>query len=505
MHNRLKIHHIMIIIIISLTILVLGFTDKINKNPKDVYKVFIDGKIVGTIASKEEFEKYVNIQEEKIKNKYGVNKIYTPSGVEIKKVKTYNNQIQSNEEVYQKIIETKKFTLKGIIVKIIEQDDKKNEEKVIYVLNKDIFDEAIVNTIKSFIDPEKYEKYISETQEEIKELGIIIDNIEIKQKISYITGYISIDENIYTNAEELSKYLIYGTTEKQNTYKVKEGDTIESVAEKNKLNVQEFLIANSNFTSKNNLLYEGQEVNVGLINPIIDVVVETTSVEEEEKSFTVDIKYDETKVKGTEYTEREGEKGLNRVTKKNQYINGQLADSINIKTTELKPAVNKIIVKGDKYVPEVADISYWAWTTGTPYTITTYYGYRWGSMHAAIDIYGPGYGSPVYAANNGTVIAATGGCTAGYLGCNGRRGNFIVINHNINNLYTIYMHLASIQVSVGQVVERGQKIATMGNTGEVYPVPSSYSPYSGTHLHFGISYGSPLTGSYSPFDPLSLY
>lgn len=230
---------------------------------------------------------------------------------------------------------------------------------------------------------------MTSTQDEIKDLGSIVDDISIKQKITYKTGYISIDEKIYTNAEDLAKYILYGTTKTQSTYTIKEGDTIESVAEENKLNVQEFLIANSKFSSKNNLLYEGQKVNVGLIDPIIDVVVEKTSVEEEEKAFSVDIQYDENEIKGTEYVSREGENGLYKVTKKYQYINGQLADTITISSTELKPAVNKIVVKGDKYVPNVADLSYWAWPTDTPYTITTYYGYRWGSMHAAIDIYGP--------------------------------------------------------------------------------------------------------------------
>ena len=183
-----------------------------------------------------------------------------------------------------------------------------------------------------------------------------------------------------------------------------------------------------------------------------------------------------------------------------------MSDTITLNSTELKPAVDQVVVKGDKVVPHIADLSYWAWPTDTPYTITTYYGYRWGTMHPAIDIYGPGYGSAVYAANNGTVVAATGGCVAGYLGCNGRRGNYIIINHNIG-YYTTYMHLASIYVKVGQVVARGQKIGTMGNTGEVYPVPSSYSPYSGTHLHFATTRGDPSRGgmSGSPFDPLSLY
>ena len=61
------------------------------------------------------------------------------------------------------------------------------------------------------------------------------------------------------------------------------------------------------------------------------------------------------------------------------------------------------------------------------------------------------------------------------------------------------MHLASVNVKVGQVVSRGQKIGTMGNTGEVYPRPTSYSPYSGTHLHFVTARNG------SPFNPFNLY
>ena len=54
---------------------------------------------------------------------------------------------------------------------------------------------------------------------------------------------------------------------------------------------------------------------------------------------------------------------------------------------------------------------------------------------------------------------------------------------------------------------RGQKIGTMGNTGEVYPTPSRSSPYSGTHLHFATTRGDPSAGGLSgnPFNPLTLY
>ena len=97
---------------------------------------------------------------------------------------------------------------------------------------------------------------------------------------------------------------------------------------------------------------------------------------------------------------------------------------------------------------------------------------------------------------------AIGGCYAGNTRCNGGRGNYVVINHNAGGYYTMYMHLKDINVSVGQTVARGQKIATMGNSGSVYPIPSSYNPYGGTHLDFSVRMGSP---NGSTINPLNLY
>ena len=105
--------------------------------------------------------------------------------------------------------------------------------------------------------------------------------------------------------------------------------------------------------------------------------------------------------------------------------------------------------------------------------ITSYYGKRpvpvagATSNHDAIDIGAPS-GSPVYAADGGTVTTAS-------VGYNGGRGNYIMVNHG-NGIVTRYQHLSSIYVSVGQTVSRGQNIAAVGNTGAS----------SGPHLDFAV-------------------
>lgn len=503
--NNLSFGLIVFTIFLCFLVFLLGFHKSINSEPMVVYAVYLDGKAIGTVASKDSFEDFINDKEEELKEKYDVDTVYTPKGVEIKKNITYKSSVNSDEDVYNKIISNKKFTIKGYEITIVSNDseDEDDSEKVekIYVLSKDIFDEAVVNTIKAFVDEDEYEKFVSGTQEEIKDLGSMIENIDLGEEITYKETYIPTDEDIFVDAQELSKYLLYGTLDEQETYTVSDSDTIESIANSHKLNVKEFLIANPEFTSENNLLYENQIVHVGLIEPIISVVVDVHSVAEEERSYDTEIQYDSSQYVGYQETIKEGENGLYKVTRKSQYVNGQLISGTITNSTEIKPAVNKVIVKGDKYAPNIADLSYWAWPTDRPYTITSYFEYRWGSFHKGIDIY-VGYGSPVYASNNGVVYKTGAGCTPGYISCNGRQGNYVIINHNAGGYYTVYMHMKEFYVSEGQTVARGQKIGAMGNTGEVYPVPTSSNPYGGTHLHFEVRVG----GAYgTSINPLGLF
>ena len=73
-------------------------------------------------------------------------------------------------------------------------------------------------------------------------------------------------------------------------------------------------------------------------------------------------------------------------------------------------------------------------------------------------------------------------------------GNFIVIQHE-NNYYTIYAHITQdIKVSVGQHVNQGQHIASMGSSGSS----------TGTHLHFGFAVGSSHANR-TWYNPWSLY
>ena len=271
---------IVMVVVISFSIFLLGFTMNISNDPVICYTVYLDGKFIGIISSKEDFENFINTKEEELKNKYNVDTVHTPKGVEIKKNITYSPSISTNETIYNKIISNKKFTIQGYQITITSSNNDEDEEnnKIIYVLSKDIFDKAVENTIRAFVDNEQYDKFLAGTQEEVKDNGSMIENIDLEEIVTYKETLISTDEKIFTDVDELSKYLLYGTLDEQETYTVQSGDTIESIASEHKLNVQEFLIANPEFTSANNLLYESQKVVVGLIKPLISVVVDMHSV-----------------------------------------------------------------------------------------------------------------------------------------------------------------------------------------------------------------------------------
>ncbi|GAA4724604.1 M23 family metallopeptidase [Sphingomonas lutea] len=88
------------------------------------------------------------------------------------------------------------------------------------------------------------------------------------------------------------------------------------------------------------------------------------------------------------------------------------------------------------------------------------------AMHAGIDLSGP-IGTPIYATADG-VVSAAGWNSGGY-------GNLVKVDHG-RGIETRYGHLASMTVSPGQRVTRGQVIGRMGSTGRS----------TGSHLHYEV-------------------
>lgn len=480
--------YIISIALAAAIVMFVNFANKYQLNPKEVYKVYLDGKEIGNITDKQELEDYINEEQTELKEKYDVNKVYIPEGVDIQKCTTYENEVLTAKQVNNIIKEEKPFTVEGYTITIKSNSDDE-EDLVINVLDKDIFDKSIKSVVKAFVTEEDMDNYANDTQPEIKDTGTIIEDIYIDQDITIKHGYISTDEQIFTDEKTLTKYLMFGEVKEDQYYTVQEGDTIDSIAYDHKLATEEFLIVNPEFTSANNILSVGQQVKVGLINPIVDVVVETHNVIDQESKFETQEQEDPDMMYGTEEVVQEGQNGVDRLTTKIQSVNGETSNVVIVSSETIVPSVPKIVKVGTKTAGgSVAPImsGSWAWPTISQYYISSYFGYRWGKVHEAIDIAGSGEGSPIYAAGSGTVVTARTN--------SGSLGTYVTINHG-NGYYTLYGHMHSRLVSEGDTVQKGQQIGTMGHTGFA----------TGTHLHFGLYYGGLPYRDGTPMDPLSLY
>jgi murein DD-endopeptidase MepM/ murein hydrolase activator NlpD len=87
--------------------------------------------------------------------------------------------------------------------------------------------------------------------------------------------------------------------------------------------------------------------------------------------------------------------------------------------------------------------------------------------HKGTDIGRVGYTSPIYASKAGTVIVSQ--YSSSY-------GNYVVVSHGSGNT-TLYAHMSSRKVEVGQYVNQGAVLGITGSTGNS----------TGPHLHFEIT------------------
>ena len=146
---------------------------------------------------------------------------------------------------------------------------------------------------------------------------------------------------------------------------------------------------------------------------------------------------------------------------------------MNIPTEQIKvkPSKNSTSNNGSKPVMTSEDMS----VSGSYYSKPVVGGILTQGYHDryhAIDISlprGQAIGAPILAAASGTVIVAKSS------GFNGGYGEMIIIQHD-NGTQTLYAHLSSVNVSVGDTVSRGQVIGGMGSTGRS----------TGPHLHFEV-------------------
>lgn len=349
---------------------------------------------------------------------------------------------------------------------------------VIYVKDMADFEAAKENYLLNFISEEEM-KYIKEGEAapyDPEAYDSTALSLEIVEKTSLSKGYASHDK-IYKDEREIVEFLSYGYGTDKEYYTVKAFDTVPGVASQAGISTQQLLTINPHIKSADQLIKEGDKLNVTFFDSPINVIVKMRTVKKEviypESTLFVE---DDTLKEGSTVTTVEEESGSKRVAYEETYVNGQLKDGSEVLEQEvLKEPVREIVKKGTMVIPSVGSgrLRYPVDNVTITCGWYCYAGHTATDFQNAVNRYGN-----VLASDRGVVE------TASYHGIN---GYYVWINHN-NGYRTYYGHMNTHPyVSVGQIVERGEVIGQIGMTGLA----------TGPHVHFMVevngSYVDPMT------------
>ncbi|MDR3295425.1 MAG: peptidoglycan DD-metalloendopeptidase family protein [Clostridiales Family XIII bacterium] len=284
----------------------------------------------------------------------------------------------------------------------------------------------------------------------------------IKETVEVAKQSVDLDEaDDVSDVDSAVNYILTGTKEPK-VYTVQAGDNPWNIARANNISLEELEQANPEMNPER--INVGQQLNLYEVKPFLTIRTVELASKDESIAFSTVYENSADMYKGQTRVVTPGVPGNRAVQTQITKENGIVVDSVEIGSAITAEPQTQVAAVGTKPI---------ATFTGTGSLISplarievsSAYGSRGSRRHEGVDMRSP-KGTPIYAADDGVVT------TSQY---KGSYGNLIVLSHG-GGMETYYAHCDSLLVHVGDVVNQGQTIATVGITGNA----------TGYHLHFEV-------------------
>ncbi len=408
-----------------------------------VYAAFYDGKEIGYVSSRQAGEEAKARVEKELEKQLGQD-VFLPAPITYKTSLAPRTKLNSRADLVAACRRLPWLT-RGVEIVV-------NGEPVLVVRNREAAQQVLAGV------KEAYRAKLSREK---------IEEIEFRERVALRSRQVAV--NKIAPVQDAISLLQQGRIQEQ-TYLVEEGDSLWSIARAHDLLVDNLYKANPDLTSDR--LQIGQELKLAAAEPLINVMITSTTVKKEAIPFEVRVEFDSRLWCGQTRTRQTGKEGEAEVTYRIVRQNDRPVAREVVARRILKEPVSQVVARGTRRMVAMAggaQVSRGSgngkliWPVGG--IITSGYGYRGREFHGAIDI-AADPGTPVKAGAGGRVVSA---------GWGGGYGRTVLIDHG-DGLATRYAHLSRINVSRGESVSRGETIGTVGATGRA----------TGPHLHFEV-------------------
>jgi murein DD-endopeptidase MepM/ murein hydrolase activator NlpD len=435
----------------------LGFAnEEENADLLTIFHIYSKGEYVGVISDEKKLEELKKEELQKAASEFKNLPLTIGTDLSVIPERVFTAETD-DDNVLEKLHEMLSVEAEAIGVSI-------DGELAFHVNDMDAYDEVIRKLKLQSVTEKELNEFeartaSSESIPPLTEGETRIANILISGEIQAVPGKTAPEK--VKDTKEAMILLNKGTLEEKK-YVVSPGDVLGSIAGAHNMATAKLLELNPSFTEAA-LLAVGDELNVTAIEPYVEVEVHYETKKKEAIRYASLTEEDSSLYKGEKKVTQRGSDGVKIVTSLIRKQNGQKIGSSISDEKITAEAVNKVTVVGTKVMPSRGSGTF-MWPASGGY-VSSQMGTRWGRTHQGIDIARPSsFG--IVAADNGVVTTT---------GRHSTYGNRIIITHN-NGYETLYAHLSSIDVSVGQTVPKGTKIGVMGSTGRS----------TGVHLHFEV-------------------